>query len=218
MEQSQGPQLPAAPDSPPRNDELDRIAQLEHRIRDLEERIPATHLLDRRFVPRAFAVLGHYLAAGAIIYAAIFVVIGVPTMLFDSFGPDSGYSETGELPAGPQLSQVASLPVESTGTGSIQGAPTGATGPSSFVLALGPAPPGVEEWTRVEVFVDDSTVTYRDGKKQDSPIEALSGDGDMEADPSAAGSVVVRFHIEDGEVRADQLDLSDELPPGYLPD
>jgi hypothetical protein len=117
------------------------------------------------------------------------------------------------------LQSVDKLPVDASGKGTIQGAPTGEafSGDSegSFVLALRPAPGGLADGTTVHVVFGHTTRVFRDGLAQGDPLEAMnSEDGGMDADPSAAGTAVVRFHIDDGRVIADSVELSDESPPG----
>jgi hypothetical protein len=224
MEHSERPELPeGGPDIQP-----DRLDYLEARVRMLEERMPDTRLLDRRFLPRAFAVLGHYLVAGLIIYLVALVAIlslaaigagiaripglagsvsGLPTLV-------PGLPSDAAVKAGPRLGSVASLPVDPSGEGTIQGAPTGeATNDDnggSFVLVLDPAPAGLPARTTLDVAFDHSTKVYSGGRQLDDPVTAMDADpGPDTADPSAARTVVVRFHIKNGEVFADRLDLSD---------
>lgn len=221
MEPSERTEHPGADHSLPEV-QPDRLDYLEARVRMLEERIPTTQLLDRRFLPRAFAVLGHYLVAGLIIYVGAFAAFLAITVF--GFGIHSLPGLPGEaaVPEGPQLRNVASLPVDASGEGTLQGAPTGEAGSDddggSFVLVLDPAPAGLPDRTTLRVVFDHSTKVYRGANVQGDPLEAMNADdGPSDADPSAAGTVVVRFHIKDGRVFADRLDLSDESPPSSEP-
>jgi hypothetical protein len=123
---------------------------------------------------------------------------------------------------GPALSNAASLPVDATGQGTIQGAPTGeATTDETrgdFTLVLAPAPAGLAPRTTVEVGFDRSTKVYRNGQYVGDAFTALNSDGGhVDADPTSAGTVVVRFHVKDGRPFADRLDLSDDYPAGIEP-
>lgn len=203
--------------------EPDRLDYLEARVRTLEERIPATRLLDRRFMFRALAVLGHFLVAGLIIYVAAFAALGLIGVVGFGLGPFSGVlSGEAAVPEGPPLGSVADLPVDASGTGTIQGAPTGKATThgdrGSFVLVLEPAPAGLPARTTLSVAFDRSTKVYRDAQLLGDPLDAMNSEGGtFDADPTAAGSVVVQFRIKDGRVFADRLDLSDEFPPGIVP-
>ena len=100
----------------------------------------------------------------------------------------------------------------------IQGIPTGAADSNDdgglFVLVLSPAPAGLPVDTTLDVAFDRSTKVYRDGTALGDPVEGMNGGGeDTDADPSAAASVVVQFHVKDGRVFADRLDLYEESPP-----
>jgi len=124
--------------------------------------------------------------------------------------------------AGPRLPNVASLPVDASGIGTIQGSPTGAAEfdrtSGTFGLVLDPVPAGLPPRTTVDVAIDQSTKAYRDGQAIDNPVKAMSGnDGDHEADPTAAATVKVRFHIDNGSVLAERLDLSDVFPADVAP-
>lgn len=50
---------------------------LEGRMRRLEARIPQTRLLHPRFLPRSFAVFGHYVVAGLIVSFPFLVLLGL---------------------------------------------------------------------------------------------------------------------------------------------
>jgi len=118
------------------------------------------------------------------------------------------------VPTGPELESVASLPIDASGEGTIEGLPTGAATITedlgTFELVLDPAPSGLPSRTTLDVEIDHSTKVYRDGRDMGDPLAAMSGDnGPFDADPSAAATAVVRFRIEDGRVFAVRLDLSD---------
>ncbi|PKQ15557.1 MAG: hypothetical protein CVT67_09060 [Actinobacteria bacterium HGW-Actinobacteria-7] len=207
----------SAAETPP-----DRLSQLETRVRELEERVPKTQLLDHRLLPRAFAVLGHYFLAGLIIYVAVLAVVLPLGALLYRFSPDAASSGDKVIRQGSPLGSVASLPVDASGVGTLTGAPTGEAmmddNSGSFVLALVPAPAGIRDGTTVDVAIDRSTKAYRGriGGPLGNPLEAMNGeDGPSDADPSAAGTVVVRFHLEEGKVLADRLELSDDSPAGF---
>jgi len=51
------------------------VAYLEQRIAVLEGRLPKSDIISPKFVRRAFAVLGHYMAAGAIVYAVVLAIV-----------------------------------------------------------------------------------------------------------------------------------------------
>ncbi len=124
--------------------------------------------------------------------------------------------------AGPRLSSVASLPVDASGIGTIQGAPTGEavfdrTG-GTFGLVLDPVPAGLPARTTVDVAIDHSTKAYRDGRVIGDPVESMNNDGgDHKADPTAAATVKVRFHVDNGALLAERLDLSDVFPADVVP-
>lgn len=228
MEPSESPELPESDGSRP-DAQPDRLESLEARMRALEERIPATQLLDRRFLPRAFAVLGHYFVAGLIIYVIAIATILSLAAIGGSIGsimgrPDSISRVPGEpaVHKGPRLNSVASLPVNAAGVGTIQGTPTGEAtyedDRGSFVLVLYPAPAGLPARTTLDVAFDRSTKVFRGTHMAGDPLTAASTEhGTADADPSAAGTVVVQFRIKNGRVFADRLDLSDETPPGCEP-
>ncbi len=136
--------------------------------------------------------------------------------------PDMSRAGEPAVPEGPALASVASLPVDASGEGTIQGAPTGAASSDdaqgAFVLVLLPPPAGLPPRTTVHVEFDHSTKVYRGNRAVGDPLTAMnSADGPNDADPTAAGTVAVRFHIKDGRVFADRLDLSDEFPRGSEP-
>ncbi len=162
------------------------------------------------------------LAAVAVVVASVGVASS--WMLRSSTSLDSLASGTGddEVDAGPPLTNVGSLPVDASGKGTIQGAPTGdATtydGWGTFELVLDPAPAGLPPRTTLHVGFDHLTKVYRNGEELGDPLTAMnSEDVPSDADPSNAGSVIVRFHIQGGRAFADRLDLSDEYPPGIEP-
>jgi hypothetical protein len=150
------------------------------------------------------------------------VLIPVHDPLPSSSFVDTSDAGTDTVPKGPPLSNVASLPVDASGQGTIQGAPTGeATADDArgtFVLVLDPAPSGLKPLTTVHVAFDHSTKVYRGNQLLGDPLEALNSEGGRhDADPTAVGTVVVRFHIVAGRPFADRLDLSDDSPPGIEP-
>ena len=51
-----------------------KIRELERRLDGLEGRIPNSNIVSNKFWTRAFAVLGHQMAVGLVIYAIIFAV------------------------------------------------------------------------------------------------------------------------------------------------
>lgn len=222
MEPTEGAELLEAEESLPES-QASRIDSLETRLRTLEERIPATQLLSRRFLPRAFAVLGHYLAAGLIMYLVVLAVVLSVAVIgsgFDGvsglFGRDEVQEGDPAVPEGPRLSNVASLPVDAAGLGTIRGIPTGeaTSGESngSFVMVLDPAPAGLPARTTLDVRFDRSTKAYSDGELLGDPLAAMDAEGSnpSDADPSAADTVVVRFHVSNGSVFADRLDLTSD--------
>ncbi len=132
--------------------------------------------------------------------------------------------DTGEAvrSAGPRLSNVASLPVDVSGKGTIQGTPTGEAvfdrTSGSFGLVLDPAPTGLPARTTVDVAIDRSTKAYRDGRPIGDPVESMGDDaGGHKADPSMAATVKVRYSIDNGVVLAERLDLSDVFPADVAP-
>ena len=165
----------------------------------------------------ALAVFG---TAGCVGIMPVPIPVPVPVRGFSLIPPIVDPLGAGEpaVPTGPGLSSVASLPVDASGEGTISGVPTG-EGDSSpargtFELVLVPAPPGLAPRTTVHVGLDHSTKAYRNGEDLGDPLAAMDSDNDpMDADPTGAGTVTVRFHIKDGRVFADRLDLSDDSPP-----
>jgi hypothetical protein len=162
------------------------------------------------------------MAAVAVVVASVGVASSwmLPSSTrLDGLGTGAGADA---VPDGPPLTSVASLPVDASGVGTIQGAPTGEATTyddrGTFVLVLDPAPAGLPPRTTLHVAFDHSTKVYRNGQALGDPLTAMSGlDGPVDADPSAAGTVIVRFHIKDGRAFADRLDLSDDYPPGIKP-
>ncbi len=222
MESSADSDLPEVVESRPLG-EMDRLAYLEARVGALEDRVPSTQLLNRRFLPRAFAVLGHYLAAGLIVYLLVLAVVLSVALVSSGFGGisdlfDRGNSYEGEavVPEGPRLRSVTSLPVNASGVGTLRGSPTGEATcderDGKFVLVLDPAPSGLPDRTTLDVAFDRSTKVYGDGELLGDPLTAMNSDeAPGDADPTAAGSVVVTFRIKNGAVFADRIDLSEEF-------
>jgi len=158
------------------------------------------------------------LALATLGMAGCVIIVPVTTPIRDASPPPSFVDTSGvgtdAVPEGPPLTSVASLPVDASGEGTIQGAPTGEATifdtRGSFVLVLDPAPAGLRPRTTVSVGFDSSTKVYRNGQALGDPRTAMNDeDGPADADPSAAGTVIVRFHIKDGRPFADRLDLSD---------
>lgn len=154
----------------------------------------------------------------------VVVPVSVPSRGLSSVSSSVDTTDTraGALSEGPQLTNVASLPVDASGEGTIQGAPTGEATTyetwGTFVLVLDPAPPGLPPRTTVSVGFDHSTKVYRGGQALSDALTAMNeSGGPADSDPSAAGTVTVRFHIKDGRPFADRLDLSDQSPPGIEP-
>ncbi|TLN25452.1 hypothetical protein FDZ71_01270 [bacterium] len=155
--------------------------------------------------------------------AALYVadLVGAALWWIPPFGTISErYDGVDAVRRGPALESVGSLPVDESGAGTFQGAPTGAATSTddlgTFELVLHPAPAGLPPRTTLEVTFDHSTKVYRGGRDVGDPLDAMNG-GAFDADPSAAGTVKVAFHIKDGTVLADRLDLSDDYPPGVGP-
>lgn len=153
-------------------------------------------------------------AVGAIVMASIsFSTVGG---LSAFMGPD-GFpvgAGSGVVQKGPALSSVESLPLDASGEGTIQGVPTGEAvyddAEATFVLVLDPAPAGLPPRTTLNVALDHTTKVYRSGQARGDALAALNSEGGpSEADPTAVlGTVTVRFHIKDGRVFADRIDLS----------
>ena len=59
------------------------LDDLSRRISEVENRLPKTHVLNKKFLPRALAVYGHALAGGLPIFVLIVIVatIGIPSLL-----------------------------------------------------------------------------------------------------------------------------------------
>jgi len=106
--------------------------------------------------------------------------------------------------------------------GTIQGIPTGAAQhdrvSGTFELVLDPAPVGLPPRTMVDVAIDQSTESYRDGQAIGNSLESMNYDnsGDK-ADPTNAATVRVRFRIDDGVALAERLDLTDVYPADIAP-
>lgn len=122
---------------------------------------------------------------------------------------------------GPVLGDPHRLPVDPSGEGTITGAPTGeadtnqATG--SFVVVLSPAPTGLPDRSTVHVSIDKSSKVYRGGDYVGDALDALNSESSSAADPTAAGTVTVRFTIRDGQPYAERIDVSQEYPAGLGP-
>jgi hypothetical protein len=177
---------------------------------------------------RSVDVLRKWLIALSVLSVLTFMAAAVAIVIASVGLVSAGILSAGILPGGieadadpvavkkgPPLGSVASLPVDASGEGTIQGAPTGEATSNktraTFVLVLDPAPAGLPPRTTLNVAFDRTTKVYRDGQALGDPLAALDGeDGPSEADPTAASTVKVRFHIKDGRVFADRLDLSNE--------
>jgi fatty acid desaturase len=70
-----------AAQAPARRNDAEYVAYLEQRIAALEARLPRTNLLSPKFWTRAWAVYGHILAIGAIIYAIVMAIYLVVAMI-----------------------------------------------------------------------------------------------------------------------------------------
>lgn len=75
MDSAHYPQQPVQPT------DAQRVMYLEQRVAALEARLPATALLSHRFMQRAWAVFGHYLAASLVVGAIAFVISAVVSLL-----------------------------------------------------------------------------------------------------------------------------------------
>lgn len=124
-------------------------------------------------------------------------------------------------PAVPRLSSASSLPVDASGMGTIQGIPTGAASvdrvSGTFELVLDPAPVGLPPRTMVDVAVDQSTASYRDGQAIGNTLESMNHQSDYKADPTSAATVRVRFRIDNGVALAQRLDLTNVYPADIAP-
>jgi hypothetical protein len=166
-----------------------------------------------------FAIL--LLLAACVADCVIVVPVPVPSRAptvpdfsqVDTLSPDDGPA----VRTGPALSNVASLPVDSNGAGTLQGIPTGEawsddTG-ARFEVVLDPAPAGVADRSTVSVAFDHTTQAYRGGIRIGDPFTALETEhGNRDVNPTSAGMVTVQFHIKNGRPFADRLDLSDDQP------
>jgi len=120
----------------------------------------------------------------------------------------------------PKLSNVASLPTDASGNGTIQGIPTGEAttdnNKGSFVLVLDPVPAGLPARTTVNVHFGYSTRVYYGTRLVGDPLTGINAmPGPSDADPTDAAAVLVHFHIKNGEIFADRLDLSNTFPPNF---
>jgi len=165
------------------------------------------------------------LALAATAAAVVVASVAVASLGFQASSVSQDQITTGadaDLVPGPPLTNVASLPVDASGEGTIQGVPTGEATASdtggTFELVLDPAPEGLSPRTTLHVGFDHSTKVYRNGQAIGDALTAMNAaSGPYDADPSAAGSVIVRFHIKDGRAFADRLDLADDYPSGIEP-
>lgn len=62
------------------------LKDLISRLSELEAKLPKSNILNKKFWPRAFAILGHNLSAFLVIYAAIFVVAMVIGIILNIIG------------------------------------------------------------------------------------------------------------------------------------
>ena len=157
---------------------------------------------------------GYYLAAGVIACLVILFVTFVVITGTLRIGPPTVFLKpTPAVLMGPRLNSVTDLPADTAGRGTIQGTPTGAAtsdnNGASFILMLDPAPAGLPARTTLGIYFDHSTKAYRGTRLlSDDPLTGMNAmPGPNDADPTAAGSVTVHFHIKNGKVFADRLDL-----------
>jgi hypothetical protein len=176
-----------------------------------------------RFAIRVAAVAALSLLAVVVVGCVVVVPVPVPAPWMGSNGSWVDTSGAGEpaVRSGPALSNVASLPVDASGEGTLTGQPTGEAdageSDGSFVLVLDPAPLGLPARTTVNVGFDKTTKVYRGGKLVGDPLSAMNQDSSSDADPSSAGSATVRFHVVSGRIFAERIDLSDDFSSDDLP-
>jgi hypothetical protein len=53
---------------------LTKLDELRERLYEIEAKLPQSNVINPKFWPRAFTVLGHNLAATAVVYGCIFVI------------------------------------------------------------------------------------------------------------------------------------------------
>jgi len=146
------------------------------------------------------------------LYLALITIFGV-TFIIGPLALRFYPPGTPAVPEGPRLSSVTSLPVNTSGEGTIRGIPTGAAtsygNKGSFVLVLDPAPAGLPARTTLSVYFDHSTKAYSGTRLLGDPLAGMDTmPGPNEADPTGAVAVTVHFHIKNGQVFAERLDLS----------
>ena len=132
--------------------------------------------------------------------------------------PDGSYESTegAGMPtfnAGPALTDVTKLPLDSAGKGTIVGVAPGeaeVSGPDgpragSFQLILAPAPNGVPIRSEVQVHLDPSTRYFVDGVDEGRALDGL-GEGPDKPDPAYNSmQMIVTFHIRDDQIWADTI-------------
>jgi hypothetical protein len=150
-------------------------------------------------------------------FVAIVTMFAIGFAGVAGFAAADGFAGDQVVKEGPPLSSVASLTVDASGRGVIGGSPTGEASTTdergTFELALNPTPPGLAANTVVSVAIDSSTKVYRDDRALGDALSALNDEnGDLDADPSSAGTAIVHFRVKNGQVFAERIDLSDEMP------
>lgn len=70
-----GQSLGAAEGPAGSNANLTVLNDLRDRLSEIEAKLPNTNMINPRFWPRAFTVFGHNLAATAVIYGCLFVIV-----------------------------------------------------------------------------------------------------------------------------------------------